>query len=259
MSRSRDGTWFTTRSPMRSRPLEISSRPATIRSAVVLPQPEGPTRTMNSPSSTSRFSELTAVVPSGYVFVTPSNVTPAIPSPPASVERVSYQMLTGLGGRVADRRLRRVRRMDRNGLVRGRRDVWLTSEEPSPDVQGAHYRGGHEREADRPTGETDRGLVGKLFPLAGVVLVRRRVGRWDEVDPELEPLRVVPRPGVEFLRYRNGLDDPGHADDVPACRYSCADPADQDEHEWRDERPEPDACLGRVRGVVPHRDQLVLA
>jgi hypothetical protein len=28
---------------------------------------------------------LTAVVPSGYVLVTPSNVTPAIVSPPASV------------------------------------------------------------------------------------------------------------------------------------------------------------------------------
>src|SRR3954462_1617201 len=94
MSRSRDGTWLTTRSPMRSRPLEISSRPATIRSAVVLPQPDGPTRTMNSPSSIWRLSELTAVVPSGYVFVTPSNVTPAIPSPPASVDRVSYQMVT---------------------------------------------------------------------------------------------------------------------------------------------------------------------
>src|SRR3954452_1157122 len=259
MSRSRDGTWFTTRSPMRSRPLEISSRPATIRSAVVLPQPEGPTRTMNSPSSTSRFSELTAVVPSGYVFVTPSNVTPAIPSPPASVETVSYQMLKGLGGRVANRRLRRVRRMDRNGLGRGRRDVWLTGKEPSPHVQAAHHRRRRDREADRPVGEADRRLAGKLFPLAGVVLVRRRVGRRDEVDPELEPLGVMPRPGVELLGHRHGLDDPGEADDVPARRDPRADPADQDEHEWRDERPQQDACLGRVRGVVPHRDQLVLA
>ena len=29
----------------------MSSSPATMRSAVVFPQPEGPTRTMNSPSS----------------------------------------------------------------------------------------------------------------------------------------------------------------------------------------------------------------
>ena len=37
-------------SPIASSPSVISSRPATIRSAVVLPQPDGPTNTMNSPS-----------------------------------------------------------------------------------------------------------------------------------------------------------------------------------------------------------------
>src|SRR5579862_2110632 len=84
MSRSRDGTWLTTRSPIRNTPLEMSSRPATIRSAVVFPQPDGPTRTMNSPSWIARSSSLTAVVPSGYVFVTWSNVTPATPPPLSS-------------------------------------------------------------------------------------------------------------------------------------------------------------------------------
>ena len=49
MSRSRDGTWFTTRSPIRIAPSEIASSPATIREAVVFPQPDGPTSTMNSP------------------------------------------------------------------------------------------------------------------------------------------------------------------------------------------------------------------
>jgi hypothetical protein len=49
-----------------------------MRSAVVLPHPEGPTSTMNSPSWTSRSRSLTAVVPSAYVLVTPSNETPAI-------------------------------------------------------------------------------------------------------------------------------------------------------------------------------------
>src|SRR5438093_1408154 len=77
MSRSREGTWLTTRSPMRTTPREMSSRPATIRSAVVFPHPDGPTSTMNSPSSIPRSREFTAVVPSGYVLVTPSNVTPA--------------------------------------------------------------------------------------------------------------------------------------------------------------------------------------
>jgi hypothetical protein len=36
-------------------PPEIVSRPAIIRSAVDLPQPDGPTRTRNSPSSMSRL------------------------------------------------------------------------------------------------------------------------------------------------------------------------------------------------------------
>src|SRR5438034_377917 len=62
---------------MRITPSEMSSRPATIRSAVVLPQPDGPTRTMNSPSSMSRSIESTARVPSGYTLLTPSNVTAA--------------------------------------------------------------------------------------------------------------------------------------------------------------------------------------
>ena len=39
----------------------VSSRPATIRSVVDLPQPEGPTRTMNSLSSISRQKSETAV------------------------------------------------------------------------------------------------------------------------------------------------------------------------------------------------------
>ncbi len=64
MSRSFAGTWFTARSPIRTTPSEISSSPATMRSAVVLPQPEGPTSTMNSPSATSKVIRFTARVPS---------------------------------------------------------------------------------------------------------------------------------------------------------------------------------------------------
>src|SRR5258708_537908 len=51
MSRSLGATLFTTRLPMRTSPPEISSSPAIIRSRVLLPQPEGPTRTQNSPSA----------------------------------------------------------------------------------------------------------------------------------------------------------------------------------------------------------------
>src|SRR5512132_720838 len=77
MSRSRGATSSTTRSPIRMLPELSASRPASIRSAVVLPEPEGPTSTMNSPSSIASDSSDTAVV-SPKRFVTRSNVTLAI-------------------------------------------------------------------------------------------------------------------------------------------------------------------------------------
>jgi L-alanine-DL-glutamate epimerase-like enolase superfamily enzyme len=46
-------------------PRVIGSRPATMRSAVVLPQPEGPTRTTSSPSAMSASRLRMASVPSG--------------------------------------------------------------------------------------------------------------------------------------------------------------------------------------------------
>src|SRR6476660_9069505 len=79
MSRSRDGTWLTTRSPIRTTPPEISSNPATIRRAVVLPEPDGPTRTMNSPSAMSRSSASTAASSfPGYTRVACRKCTSAI-------------------------------------------------------------------------------------------------------------------------------------------------------------------------------------
>ena len=60
MSRSFGVTSFTTRPPIRISPSLISSSPATMRSAVVFPQPDGPTKTMNSPSSITRSSASTA-------------------------------------------------------------------------------------------------------------------------------------------------------------------------------------------------------
>jgi hypothetical protein len=59
MSRSRGATSLTTRSPIAISPPVIDSSPASIRSAVVLPEPEGPTNTMNSPSAISRSSPWT--------------------------------------------------------------------------------------------------------------------------------------------------------------------------------------------------------
>ena len=65
MSRSFGDRSLTTRSPMRSSPLVISSSPATIRSAVDFPQPDGPTRMTNSSSATSNDRSKIACVPSG--------------------------------------------------------------------------------------------------------------------------------------------------------------------------------------------------
>jgi len=75
MSRSRGETPFTTSPPMAIAPEVGSSSPATIRRAVVFPQPDGPTRTMNSPSVMVQVSASTAVVPVGKTFVTSWNET----------------------------------------------------------------------------------------------------------------------------------------------------------------------------------------
>ena len=53
MSRSRAGNALTTRSPMEMSPDWNDSSPATMRKSVDLPQPEGPTKTTNSPGSMS--------------------------------------------------------------------------------------------------------------------------------------------------------------------------------------------------------------
>ena len=64
MSRFFAGTSLTSRSPIRMLPAVISSSPATIRSSVVLPQPDGPTSTIRAPSGISRSTARTASVPS---------------------------------------------------------------------------------------------------------------------------------------------------------------------------------------------------
>src|SRR4051812_3344836 len=68
ISRSIGARLFTTLPSMLMSPELISSRPATMRSVVVLPQPEGPTSTTNSRSRISRFTSLTACVPSNFLL-----------------------------------------------------------------------------------------------------------------------------------------------------------------------------------------------
>src|SRR5690242_19243391 len=60
MSRSIGGRSLTTVPPISTWPEVIDSRPATMRRVVVLPQPDGPTRTTNSLSRISRLTSLTA-------------------------------------------------------------------------------------------------------------------------------------------------------------------------------------------------------
>src|SRR5215218_7474231 len=83
MSRWRGGRSLTTWSPIKTLPALMSSRPAIIRRAVDFPQPEGPTKTTNSPSGISKFILSTATTSSPKTLVTSSNVTSAIPLPPS--------------------------------------------------------------------------------------------------------------------------------------------------------------------------------
>src|SRR6202040_3565638 len=68
MSRSMGGSSFTTLLPITTSPEVIDSSPATMRNVVVLPQPEGPTSTMNSLSRISRFTSFTACTSSYILF-----------------------------------------------------------------------------------------------------------------------------------------------------------------------------------------------
>src|SRR5215468_1420331 len=67
------GTVVTSRSSSQIRPAVGSSIRLIIRRLVVLPHPDGPTSTVICPDGASRSTPSTATVPSGNLFVTPSN------------------------------------------------------------------------------------------------------------------------------------------------------------------------------------------
>jgi hypothetical protein len=60
-------------------PLDGSLRPAMMRSAVDLPQPEGPSSDTNSPGQTSRLSRSSATTPLAKLLPTPLSVTTGAP------------------------------------------------------------------------------------------------------------------------------------------------------------------------------------
>src|SRR3954452_7549893 len=110
---------------MRSSPSEISSRPATMRSAVVFPHPDGPTRTRNSPSLMSSERSCTAWKPLSYTLSTSLKTTSAIDPPDVeggavrrqdAVARVLAVQRLELRVRGNDRIVRRSRRETEKAL-----------------------------------------------------------------------------------------------------------------------------------------------
>ena len=69
--------WVTSSSPIAIRPVSGSTKPAIIRSVVVLPQPDGPSSTTNSPCAIVRLTSSTTRTPP-YDLQTPSTETLAI-------------------------------------------------------------------------------------------------------------------------------------------------------------------------------------
>src|SRR3990172_13041182 len=76
--------------PKRSVPRVGASSPATMRSSVDFPQPEGPTTTRRSPSCNRSVTSASAVGPSGKTLSTRSSSTVAI-----GVESVLEEVLVG--------------------------------------------------------------------------------------------------------------------------------------------------------------------
>src|SRR3984885_5108617 len=81
-SRCRGGSVVTSRPPMLTAPASANSRPAIMRSRVVLPHPLGPRSTKNSPSATVRSTSRTAVTrPRSKDLLTPLTTMPAMADP----------------------------------------------------------------------------------------------------------------------------------------------------------------------------------
>src|SRR5437763_893553 len=105
MSRSLGGTSVTSRSPISTWPLSTGSSPASMRSAVVLPEPDGPTRTMNSPSWMSRSSASTAGgAPLLNTLVADRYFTLAIADLRCGPGQAAARSLDGSHGQPADQR-----------------------------------------------------------------------------------------------------------------------------------------------------------
>src|SRR6266852_2239360 len=183
MSRSLGGRSFTTRSPMVISPPVISSNPATIRSVVDLPQPDGPTSTTNSLSRMWRFTSLTACTSSYFLFRSFNSTCAMTPS--SGVITVSGSALHGAGeaGDVV---------FDEEGIYQGHGD-------------GAQQGSGHELAP-----EVDVAADQLRHDAHGDGLALRR-GEEDQGVDELVPgQREREDPGREDARHRDRKDDADH-------------------------------------------------
>src|SRR5919202_3235787 len=146
MSRSIGWSRLTTSPPIEIWPSETSSRPAVIRSSVVFPEPDGPTKTTNSPSATVRSTASTATVPPSKTFVTPSNASSAMAPGPVPVARDQV----AVPERASLRRPPLRRKVDVDDPEAARVAVLpLEVVEQRPDVVAAHVDAGDDRALDR--------------------------------------------------------------------------------------------------------------
>src|SRR5215831_6467429 len=81
MSRSGGARSLTTSPPIKTSPAFATSRPAATRRTVVFPDPDGPTRTRNSPSGMTRFRSSIATAPPGNTLRRPRNSSSATSAP----------------------------------------------------------------------------------------------------------------------------------------------------------------------------------
>src|SRR4029453_18051160 len=97
MSRARGGRSVTSRSPIELVPRVPSPRPGIIRSSVDLPQPDGPTRTRNSPLPIVSETPSTATTPPEKTLLRLSRtisatqtIVESIPHPPAECNGIDH-------------------------------------------------------------------------------------------------------------------------------------------------------------------------
>src|SRR6202035_3214253 len=149
MRRSRGASPVTTLPPIRTSPRVGSSSPAIMRRRVVFPEPEGPRKTMNSPSFVSRSTSLTAPSSPCLKTLVRLRVSTTAIAPPRSLPLVEDALDLLLGGGGGFLRLHLVaRRLGEHGgqhegvehLVDPRRGVAGVADVGSPVEDVAEHR-----------------------------------------------------------------------------------------------------------------------